>query len=269
MCLILFSWGLNPDYPLLVAANRDEFHARATAPARFWPDHPELLAGRDLEQGGTWMGITRNGRFAAITNYRDPDRSVSGLRSRGELPLGFLVGKQTPRAWLEKVAAQRADYAGFNLLVGADHQLWYFSNSTPDTELQCLAPGIYGLSNASLDTPWPKVVLGKQRLKSVLEAGPPDHDRLREVVADRRLADPADLHPHGLGDTMDRQLSAQFIDAGAYGTRSTTTLWLQQHADNHITTAHWRELNHAPGGQETNRHSEVFSCGGQPQANGM
>ncbi|PLW83554.1 hypothetical protein CWI75_04165 [Kineobactrum sediminis] len=264
MCLILFSWGLNPDYPLVVAANRDEFHARATVPARFWPDQPQLLAGRDLEQGGTWMGMNRSGRFAAITNYRDPSRSATGLRSRGELPLRFLLDRQTPEAWLRSVAAQRTEYAGFNLLVGAGEQLWYFSNSSADNNPRHLAAGIYGLSNASLDTPWPKVVLGKQRLQHLLETSPPTHDGLREVVADRRPAAPEDLHPLGLHETMDRQLSAQFIDAGAYGTRSTTTLWLQKHPDDPTALAHWRELNFAPGGREVNRHCEVFTYGGLP-----
>ena len=131
MCLLIFAHRADPRYPLVLAGNRDEFHDRPTAAAEFWPDKPGLLAGRDLEQGGTWMGITRGGRFAAITNYRDPARTAPAPRSRGELPLNYLVGTQEPGEYLQGLLPVAEAYAGFNLLVGVVGELWYLTNSLP------------------------------------------------------------------------------------------------------------------------------------------
>ncbi|MEJ2531211.1 MAG: NRDE family protein [Halioglobus sp.] len=244
MCLLIIAHQSDPRYPLVVAANRDEFHARPTAASAFWPEHPGLLAGRDLEQGGTWMGITRTGRFAAITNYRDPSRTAPAPRSRGELPLQFLTGDASPAAFLRDVAGRADGYAGFNLLLGDPQGLWYFSNSrTAGDSPQRLQPGIYGLSNAQLDTPWPKVILGKQRLQTLLESGSLDHNELAAVVGDKRLADPEELREHGMGNGMDHLLSAQFIITGTYGTRASTTLWITEDGQ-----ASWRELSFDAGG---------------------
>ena len=256
MCLLIFSHRVDPNYPLVLAANRDEFHARPTAAARFWPEHPRLLAGRDLEQGGTWMGLTREGRFAAITNCRDPARTAPAPRSRGELPLGYLTGSQDAQTYLMDTLANAQEYAGFNLLVGTPDSLWYLTNS-PSAE-QCkpklLAPGLYGLSNAQLDTPWPKVTLGKDRLQALLAEGEFDHDTLSTVVGDRKLADPTDLHPLGLTDDMAQVLSSQFITTASYGTRSSTTLWIDQ-----AGRAHWRESSFDPQGEAVARQEQCFS----------
>ena len=236
MCLLIFAHQVSPEYPLLVAANRDEFHARPTAVSGFWPDYPQLLAGRDLEQGGTWMGVTRSGRFAAVTNYRDPARTAAAPRSRGELPLSYLTGPHDPQSFLGKLVPQALDYAGFKLLVGDRQSLWYFSNSG-HRDPQCLPPGVYGLSNASLDTPWPKVELGKAGLRRLLENGTVSHGTLSGVVADRHLAAPGAPGEQGPDNAMEPVLSAQFIVTDAYGTRSSTTLftdargrasWLEQ-----------------------------------------
>ncbi len=235
MCLLVFAHQVSREFPLLIAANRDEFHARATTVSGFWAERPDLLAGKDLEQGGTWMGVTRSGRFAAVTNFRDPARTAPAPRSRGELPLAFLSGTRDPRAYLDELAQRAQDYAGFNLLVGDSSQLWYFSNS--DTrEPRPLSPGIYGLSNASLDTPWPKVALGKTRLQTLLATGPPGHDALAAVVSDRQLADQRDLEALHLNGAMDPVLSAQFIVTREYGTRSSTTLRIDAHGN-----TSWRE----------------------------
>ena len=250
MCLLIFAHRADPDYPLVIAANRDEFHAHPTAAADFWPEHPMLLAGRDLEQGGTWMGVPRTGRFAAITNYRDPARTPPAPRSRGELPLDFLVGDEQPDTFLEKLCTRAGEYAGFNLLVGDGENLWYFSNSATDSDPRRLLPGIYGLSNARLDTPWPKVEVGKHKLRSLLETGEvADHQRLATVVSDRQTADPQDLLRQGLNGEMDQLLSAQFIVTGRYGTRSSTTLWRDK--DGHT---HWQELSYDPAGRVQNSH---------------
>jgi uncharacterized protein with NRDE domain len=235
MCLLIFAHRVSPRYPLVVAANRDEFRARPTAVSDFWIDHPDLLAGRDLEQGGTWMGVTRDGRFAAVTNYRDPSRTAVAPRSRGELPLSYLTGTQDAQTFLLDIAARAGDYAGFNLLVGDRDSLWYFTNSDA-VDPQALLPGVYGLSNARLDTPWPKVELGKARLHSLLASGALTHDALATVVGDRQLADQHALRGVGLDSSMDPILSAQFIVTRDYGTRSSTTMWTE--ADARI---HWRE----------------------------
>ena len=256
MCLLIFSHGLDSRYPLVLAANRDEFHARQTAAATFWAEHPQLLAGRDLEQGGTWMGLTREGRFAAITNCRDPARTAPAPRSRGELPLDYLKGNQDARSFLLDTLANAQEYAGFNLLVGTPGSLWYLTNSQPAKQCKPieLAPGLYGLSNAQLDTPWPKVALGKARLQAVLGTGEPDHDTLATVVGDRELADPAELQQLGLTDDMAQTLSSQFITTTRYGTRSSTTLW----TDN-TGKAHWRESTFDERGEIVKRQEERFT----------
>lgn len=227
MCLLILAHQVSPQYPLVVAANRDEFYARATAASDFWTDHPQLLAGIDLEQGGTWMGVTRDGRFAAVTNYRDPSRTAPAPRSRGELPLHYLTGEQSPREFLATLAPIAGEYAGFNLLVGSGDALWYFSNSAfeADNAPQRLRPGVYALSNARLDTPWPKAESGKAKLRQLLHSGALSHEVLSAVVADRGPADPGALQLQGLDSPMDQVLSAQFIVTESYGTRSCTTLW--------------------------------------------
>jgi uncharacterized protein with NRDE domain len=235
MCLLIFAHQISPEYPLLVAANRDEFHARPTAPADWWPEHTGLLAGRDLASGGTWMGVTGDGRFAAVTNFRDPARSAPAPRSRGELPLNFLRETHDAATYLNEVAGNAASYAGFNLLVGDEQALWYFTNSDNRPPLQ-LPPGLYGLSNATLDTPWPKVLIGKDKLQALLDTDAVTHDALAAVVSDRQQADPGTLLDSHSAAAMEALLSAQFIVTDSYGTRSTTTLW--QAADGSID---WRE----------------------------
>lgn len=262
MCLIIFGWQTRTDLPLVVAANRDEFHQRPAVPAHFWPEQPALLAGRDLSAGGTWMGVTRDGRFAALTNYRDPDQGRVGVRTRGELAVEFLSGSADPVDYLRALSRRADQYAGFSLLVGTPGQLACYSNAgPPEAALQALPPGIYGLSNALLDTPWPKVVRGKRVLASLLQGQEsPDHDSLGQVVSDRSLASSEALHPLGLGESMDRTLSAQFILTPTYGTRSTTTLWLEQQARG--LQVNWRELGFDAGGGETGRCEWRFPCPG-------
>jgi uncharacterized protein with NRDE domain len=256
MCLLIFAHQVSDRHPLVVAANRDEFHARPTARSEFWVEHPNLLAGRDLEQGGTWMGMTRSGRFAAITNYRDPARTAPAPRSRGELPLRYLVDTQGPEDFLQEVAAQAEQYAGFNLLLGDRDSLWYFTNSLPGNARtpQCLQPGVYGLSNAQLDTPWPKVDLGKAKLQALLSAPALTHEALSSVVSDHQLADLDALRCHGLASEMDQLLSAQFIVTSRYGTRSSTTAWID-----HDGLASWRELSFDERGEVSQVQAETFT----------
>lgn len=263
MCLIILAWQARDNLPMIVAANRDEFHQRPTAPAHFWPEQPALLAGRDLSAGGTWMGVTRNGRFAALTNYRDPGRNRLQAKSRGELVVEFLGSDATPLDYLEKLRDRADQYAGFSLLAGTTTQLACYTNcAPPDLALQTLAPGIYGLSNALLDTAWPKVVKGRRAMAQLLAEGTaPDHEGLRQVVSDRRQAPEAALHPLGQTETMDRTLSAQFILTPDYGTRATTTLWMSSCRQG-ATLIDWRELSFDALGQERVRCEWRFPCNG-------
>lgn len=251
MCLLIFAHQVSRDFPLLIAANRDEFHERPTAVSDFWVEHPAMLAGKDLQQGGTWMGVTHNGRFAAVTNYRDPARTYPAPSSRGELPLAYLTGTDDPPSYLRKLASRAQHYAGFNLLVGDNHSLWYFTNSE-ERAPQCLAPGIYGLSNARLDTPWPKVTSGKARLQALLDAGEISHETLATVTADRQLADPLALNALHQLNGMEPILSAQFIVTAAYGTRSSTTFWTDARG-----LGSWQERSFdATGALRTEQHLE-------------
>lgn len=243
MCLIIFAHQVAPDYPLLVAANRDEFYARPTRSSGFWEEHPNLLAGKDLELGGTWMGLSRSGRFAAVTNYRDPGKTKPAPYSRGDLPLHFLTGQKQPQAYLEDLRSRADDYAGFNLLVGDRQSLWYLTNSTQEPPQQ-LQPGIYGLSNARLDTPWPKVTLGKTKLQQVIDKGKVSHGSLAKLVSASQPADARTLSELGQDSEMEQVLSAQFITTPKYGTRATTTLWTTAEGN-----AHWREQSFESGGK--------------------
>lgn len=232
MCVLLLSLGQHPKYPLVVAANRDEFLARPTQAAGFWQDAPQILAGRDLLQGGTWLGITRNGRFAALTNFRDPPAKRDDRPSRGHLISAFLRGNETPTAYVGRLATQAHEYNGFSLIVGHGVEFCYYANLEPEPRM--LAPGLYGLSNHLLDTPWPKVVRGKQALANVISADKgPDAERLFAILADRAPADEAELPDTGVGRERELWLSPLFVSGPEYGTRSSTVLWIDN--DGNVT----------------------------------
>jgi uncharacterized protein with NRDE domain len=219
VCLILVAWRTHVDHPLVVAANRDEYYRRATASANFWPDHPQLLAGRDLEAGGTWMGVTRTGRFAALTNFRDPASHQPNAPSRGALVADYLKGTASIDHYLDALPA--SDYNGFNLLLGDGQRLVAFSNVS--LERHELAPGIHGLSNALLDTPWPKVGAGKTALEAALAALPIEAPLLRLLRDDTIHPDSA-LPATGVPLEWERLLSAAFIRGADYGTRCSTVV---------------------------------------------
>jgi len=221
MCLILLAWRAHPRYPLVVAANRDEFFARPTAAADFWPDAPQVLAGRDLQGGGTWLGVTRSGRFAALTNYRDPAQVKAEAPSRGELVSGFLCGRGAPDDFRRRIESVAPAYNGFNLLFGTGRSLHYFSNCGEGGGE--LGSGIYGLSNHLLDTPWPKVANGKSALARAL-AALPDDAPLLALLRDDRIAPDDALPRTDVSLDWERLLSAAFVRSAGYGTRSSTVL---------------------------------------------
>lgn len=222
MCTIVFAYRCHPRYRLIVAANRDEFYSRPSAPAGFWPDCPEVLAGRDLKDQGTWMGITRNGRFAALTNYRDPAQQQAAAVSRGGLVSGFLCGSQTPAQYLTEAAAKAERYNGFNLLVGDTETLWYYSNR--QQEICEVAPGVHGLSNHLLDTPWPKVAKAQRTMLEQLAQPEISENALWQLLADSEKAPENELPDTGVGLELERLLSSVFIESPEYGTRASTIL---------------------------------------------
>lgn len=228
MCLINFAYKMDSKYDLVVAANRDEFYKRPTAQAYFWEDAPHVLAGRDLEKMGTWMGVTKQGRFAALTNYRDPNEARENKRSRGELVSQFLIGEDVPQSYLETIQQHRDQYPGFNLIVGDVHSLYYYSNM--ENEIRLLEPGLYGLSNHLLDTPWPKVRKGKEGLERCLKGSA---ENITECLfSTLQYADPAqdeELPSTGVSLEWERKLSPLFIQTPGYGTRSSTLLFMNDH----------------------------------------
>lgn len=221
MCLILLAWHAHPRYPLVLVANRDEFHERPTLAADFWPQQPRLLAGRDLQAGGTWLGVTRSGRIAAVTNYREPLVPEAPLeRSRGELVTGFLAGRQAPLAHAEALLTSGSSYRGFNLLLGTPDALVYVSNRQ-DRAMEVSA-GSHGLSNHLLDTEWPKVRSGRKRLEQLLQEDRIDADALLDLVAQKSLV-PGDMPLDAGDDELRRYLmNHYFIVSPVYGTRSST-----------------------------------------------
>ncbi len=223
MCIILLAHQVNPDYPLILAANRDEFYERPTERARFWKDAPQTLAGRDMERGGTWLGVTRTGRIAAVTNYREPGPKPSDALSRGHLVSGFLNGIEEPYEYLSKLSSSAASYGGFNLIVGTPGELYYFSNRGGGP--QRIQPGIHGLSNHLLDTPWPKVLLGRKALSEIASRrGELSVEDVFRVLADDARALDEALPETGVGLELERMLSPVFISTAGYGTRSSTVL---------------------------------------------
>jgi uncharacterized protein with NRDE domain len=228
MCLITFHYNEHPNYPLIVVTNRDEFYERPTAQAHFWEDNPAILAGRDLSRLGTWLGITKTGRFAALTNYREPGEESINKKSRGDIIRNFLTADGTTAEFMEMLEKTKDQYAGFNLIAGRLGELVYFSNRQDG--ISQIPAGTHGLSNHLLNTPWPKVVKGKTRLrKYVLQQEELETDSLFKVLSDETPAPDEELPNTGVELELERQLSSQFIKLPHYGTRSSTVLLIDSH----------------------------------------
>lgn len=220
MCLIVFAWKSHPAYQLVLAANRDEFHRRPSQKLHHWPDNPDVLAGRDLQAGGTWLATHRNGRFATVTNYREQAKSAGKLQSRGALVTEFVSGDTGAGSFAESIDG--AHYAGFSLLTFDGDDLYYVSNrGDPPTRLE---PGIYGLSNASLDTPWPKVLRSRDALQALIRSDTVNATSLFRLMADRRCASISDVDAGHLPFELAKALTAPFIVSADYGTRCTSAL---------------------------------------------
>ena len=225
MCLIVFAWQVVPGAPLIVAANRDEFYDRPALPADWWTDHPHVYAGRDLQGGGTWLGISRDGKFSALTNIRAPAEKLVDAPSRGTLVADYLSGRTGAQAYVTEVDAHAHLYNGFNLLVGDGRQLVWYSNRKKEDPRngKPLTPGIYGLSNDALDSPWPKVVRTKAQFASLLCHGAP-REAFLEVLSDTSRPSDCRLPKTGVGIEMERLLSPVLIESPNYGTRTSTVV---------------------------------------------
>ena len=237
MCIAVIAWHSHPDYPLIVASNRDEFYTRSTRPAAWWGQSVSLLAGRDEEAGGTWLGINRSGRMALVTNVRAPSERNPHAPSRGALVVAALQAGDDIRPWLLATAQRTQAYNGFNLLVGdalplrtgrrvTTPRLHYFSNRLNPAPA-ALAPGIYGLSNGFLDTPWPKVVRSVGAFATRIAQGV-DIEALFGILADRELASDSSLPQTGVPQDWERALSAVQIRANGYGTRASTVITVRR-----------------------------------------
>lgn len=226
MCLIFLSLNNHPNYKVIVAGNRDEFYQRKTAPAQFWEDHPTLLAGRDLEAGGTWMGISKQGKISMVTNYRDLKNLKSVAPSRGHLVSDFLLNGVKPDEYLNSIVPRGDEFNGFNLIVGNADELYYYSNYTGTVEK--IPEGLHGLSNHLLNTAWPKVERGKQKLQPILKSNTIDPAKLFEVLYDDQIASDDQLPDTGVGLERERSLSSMFIKSPGYGSRCSTVILIDR-----------------------------------------
>ena len=260
MCLIVLALEARPGLPLLIAANRDERYDRPAAPLGFWLDHPDVLGGRDLEAGGSWLALTRTGRFAAVTNLRSTGVPSPSLRSRGELVGDFVTGSMPPDEYLEEVTARRGEYRDFNLLVGQGATVVYGGSRIPSPRK--LSPGIYGLSNADLDTPWPKVVRARTRASTLLGAEEPiSPDPFFALLSERAVAPDEELPDTGVGLDWERALSSAFIVTPEYGTRASTVVILR--ADGLLEMA---ERSFGPGGRLLGEERFLLDAAAGPTA---
>lgn len=251
MCLIVFSYKIHKTYKLILAANRDEFHNRSTSTATFWQEDSSILAGRDLKMMGTWFGITKKGKFAAITNYRDPSIVRDNGRSRGELASQFLQSTKSPSDYLNELKTKKNLYNGFNLLLGDKDSIFYFSNMKKEYEE--VQPGIHGLSNHLLNTDWPKIKKGKDFLAECSDESDVDSNCLFNFLKDEALPLDNELPNTGVRLEKERMLSPLFIRNEVYGTRSSTVLCI-----NYQDNVHFEEKSYDPKGNLFHHVSHSF-----------
>jgi uncharacterized protein with NRDE domain len=259
MCLLVLAWNVHPDYRLVLAANRDEFHARP-AKALGWWQSPRMLAGQDLQAGGTWLGTAPGGRFGVITNFRDLDGPLSGAPSRGRLIPEYMGSGAGARTFAAGLESRLGRYSGFNLLIGDPAHLYYITNrAAQPPAARELLPGVYGLSNHLLDTPWPKLVRARSGFSRLLAEGRPTPDALLEILTDREPAGSGDGSGNGVPAEMARALSAPLVVNPRFGTRCSTTLLIGRDGAMEVS-----EQSYAPDGSVTGR--EAFSLDATPPA---
>jgi len=223
MCILFIGVEQHPNFPLIVAANRDEFHARPTQASGFWEQYPSVLAGKDLQAGGSWMGVSKKGKLAALTNIRAPDKERSNAVSRGELVMNFLNSDISANDYLKTLSTSSSDYNGYNLLFGSLDNLQVYNNF--EDSVYSLSKGVYGLSNANLNSPWPKLDLGRSELaKYCQQTSELNIEHLFDLLADNTKPTDEILPRTGVPIEWERKLSSIFIESADYGTRSSTVL---------------------------------------------
>lgn len=262
MCLLVAAYESHPDYRLVLVGHRDEFHARPAAPLDWWTDAPGILAGRDLEAGGTWLGVSRSGRLCVVTNYRDPGGMVPGAPSRGLLIPQFLVASAPAGEFATTLLGHASAYSGFNLLAFDGANLAYCVNR-PGVSATTLPPGVYGLSNARLDTPWPKLERARERVRALLAGGRVRTETLFAALMDRQPAPDHRLPDTGIGRERERALSAPFIVGPEYGTRCTTLVLMGRDGGTRI-----EERRYSIAGETTGRTTMAFHTSRAPAAGG-
>ncbi|MDW7691811.1 NRDE family protein [Flammeovirgaceae bacterium SG7u.111] len=241
MCLIIFAWDAHPEYKLVMVANRDEEYKRPTARASYWEDAPDILAGRDLESGGTWLGINRKtGKFAAVTNYREAFVERKDASSRGYLPLNYIMGSKGPAGYMRSLEDSRTDYNGYNLLAGTPDGLYHYSNK--GDKVKALSPGIYGLSNKLLNTEWPKVERGKKKLEDVIFYDDWSHGTLIKMMYDCHRPSDDELPKTGVSFKLEKALAPMFIKTDKYGTCSTSVLTITHDGYVRFSERHYNPL---------------------------
>ncbi len=257
MCLITFSYKTHPRYKLIVAANRDEFYERPTRKAQFWTNEqlPDILAGKDMKANGTWMGISKKGKWGALTNYRDPSNIKENAPTRGNLVLDFLKSEMDENSYLENVQKKAQDYNGFNLLIGSYDSLYHFSNETNAiTEIE---PGIHGVSNALLDTNWPKLDHAKKELERITSKEKFNKEEAFEILKNPVKAPDEQLPSTGIPYEWEKAVSSIFIKTDNYGTLCSTLLFVDYEGNAEFTE---RRYNSSTGEIiEENTFKLVFS----------
>lgn len=251
MCLIVFAYKIVPGSPLILAGNRDEFYQRPAEKAHLWKTEPSVIAGKDKKAGGTWLGLSANGRVAAITNYRDMSSIKTSAPSRGDIVKDALLSPLSTKEYLQKLKKSAGDYNGFNLITGTREKLFYFSNIT--MQISGLNPGLYGISNALLDTPWPKTVWAKNRFREILNSGNRKTDDYFSMLANSKKYPPEKLPETGLSLEMEKAVSSVFIKTEDYGTRCSTVLQLFDNSN-----FYFEERAYRPGSQTVDSQ-QVFT----------
>jgi uncharacterized protein with NRDE domain len=253
MCLILFAYRQHVDYPFVVIANRDEYYARPTRDAHWWDD-ADIFAGRDLEAGGTWLGINQHGHFAAVTNVRETGGMNPGKISRGELTRSYLSTNQSAEEYLQQLSAHDQDYAGFNLLLADQQGLWFYSNR--DHGVRQIEAGVYGISNGDFDEPWPKLSSGKAELEALL-AGSMDTTELMAILTDHEIAEDHELPTTGVSLDIERLLSSRFIRSPDYGTRACSVVTIDARQQVSFSEQNFTDAEHS--GELVNEAFQITS----------